>query len=404
MPVASGERSEGGGGGEGRTLHRAIYRQLMQEIADGVYKPGDRLPSEAALCERFGASRITVAKAIGSLQREDLVTRRAGSGTYVQPPKVVESLQFGLLIPQLGTTEIFEPVCQGIMQAPLAKSHVLVWGHTAAGDLGNDAEAEPGKVAEQLCRQFIDAKVSGVFFAPLEFVQEGDTTNHRIAEMLSKANIPVVLLDRTFTPYPQRSHLDLVGTDNGRAGYVITRHLIDCGAQRLLFVARERSASTITERIGGYHFALHEANARAKGAVLLGDVEDPAFIRQLLESERPDGIVCGNDLTAARLMRALLDRGALIPESIRMAAFDDVSYAKFLPVPLTTIRQDCSEIGRAALSLMLSRLREPHRAAWDVRVPFELIVRQSCGSKIPASSEPSTSPASRSTKRRQTHA
>ena len=78
-------------------------------------------------------------------------------------------------------------------------------------------------------------------------------------------------------------------------------------------------------------------------------------------------------------MRTLLDLGTRIPEEIRMAGFDDVSYSKFLPVPLTTVRQDCSEIGRAALSLMLERLREPDRPGWEIRVPFELVTRQSSG-------------------------
>ncbi len=374
------------------TLHRAIYQELAREVNEGVYRPGDRMPSEAALCERFGASRITVAKAIHALQRDGLVTRRPGSGTYVQAPTTVESYRFGLLIPQLGNTEIFEPICQGIMRAPLAKSHVLLWGH-ASGE--NDGETLD-HTAEQLGRQFIDQKVSGVFFAPLEYTHDRDVSNRRIVDMLAKANIPVVLLDRDFEPYPRRSKLDLVGTDNYRAGYVVTRHLWDQGARRIVFVARKRSATTIVERIAGYQFAISEVQASAVGVlqsgapakVLLGDANDPAFVRRLMNDERPDGIVCGNDFTAARIMRSLLDLGARIPDSVKIVGFDDVSYAQFLPVPLTTIHQDCAELGRAALRLMLARLREPDRPAWDVRVPFHLVVRQSCGSNAAASHKP----------------
>ncbi len=367
---------------EPTTLHGAIHRALVGEITGGVYRPGDRLPSEAALCERFGASRITVAKAIQALQRDGLVTRRAGSGTYVQKPVSGDSHQFGLLIPQLGSTEIFEPICQGIMRAPLAKSHVLVWGHASS----EGESDELGRIAEQLCRQLMDQKVSGVFFAPLEYTADRDSANHRIVEMLAKAKIPVVLLDRCFETYPQRSAFDLVGIDNYRAGFVATRHLWEQGARRLAFVARERSATTIAERIGGFQSALSEAHPGTLGAVKLGDVADPGFVRNLIEELRPDGIVCGNDLTAARLMRALLDMGVNIPGTVRLTGFDDVSYSQFLPVPLTTIHQNCSEIGRAALSLMLSRLREPQRTPWEVRVPFQLVVRQSCGAAANTSS------------------
>lgn len=357
-------------------LHRAIYRELEREISEGLYRPGDRLPSEAQLCERFGASRITVAKAIQSLQRDGLVTRRPGSGTYITEPNIGTRHQFGLLIPQLGSTEIFEPICQGIMRAPLAKSHVLLWGY-APGEGESDSD-HTGELAEQLCRQFIDQKVSGVFFAPLEYMVDREATNRRIVDMLARANIPVVLLDRCLESYPRRSELDLVGIDNHRAGYLVTQHLWLCGARRIVFVARKRSASTIVERISGYQFALSDIQPGTPSRVLLGDVQDPAFIR-LLVGERPDAIVCGNDLTAARLMRSLLDMGSRVPEDIRITGFDDVSYSKFLPVPLTTVRQDCSEIGRAALSLMLERLREPNRPGWEIRVPFELIKRQSTG-------------------------
>ncbi len=53
--------------------------------------------------------------------------------------------------------------------------------------------------------------------------------------MLERAGIPIVLLDRCFEPYPDRSNFDLVGIDNHRAGYVLTRHLIAdrCKAHRV---------------------------------------------------------------------------------------------------------------------------------------------------------------------------
>ena len=376
MPGAYPVKADADGSdGEPTTLHRAIYRELVREISEGVYRAGDRLPSEAQLCERFGASRITVAKAIHSLGRDGLVHRRPGSGTYVQEPKRAERYQFGLLIPQLGSTEIFESICQGIMRAPLAKSHVLLWGH-APGEGESDSD-HTGAMAEQLCRQFIEQKVSGVFFAPLEFTVDRDAANRRIVDGLTRASVPVVLLDRCLETYPKRSEFDLVGIDNHRAGCAVTEHLWKQGCRRIVFVARKCSASTILQRIAGYAFALSEAGAGASSQVLLGDVNDADFVRETVRSARPDGIVCGNDLTAARLMRSLLDLGVRIPEEVRMAGFDDVSYSKFLPVPLTTVRQDCSEIGRAALSLMLERLREPNRPGWEVRVPFELVTRQS---------------------------
>ncbi len=359
--------------------HRAIYEELFAEIQSGIYRPGERLPSEAILCERFQASRITVAKAFQSLQRDHLVTRRPGSGTYVEKPAGHESLQFGLLIPDLGTTDIFEPICQGLMRAPAAKSHSLTWGNSTG--LQSDRE----KATERLCQQYIQQKVAGVFFAPTEFSETKDQVNHRIASMLEDAKIPVVLLDRCFKKYPDRSNFDLVGIDNHRAGYVLTRHLLEAGATRIVFAMRPNSASTVDVRAAGYREALCILQEGSRGTVVGGDFEDEGFVKNMLDEERPDGIVCANDLTAARLMRTLVALGVQIPKDVRIVGLDDVSYAKYLPTPLTTLRQDCSEIGLVAMSVMLDRIHRPEQPVRDVRVRTELVIRQSCGS--PAANE-----------------
>ena len=357
-------------------LHRLIYEKLLAEIQAGVYRPGDRLPSEAALCERFTTSRITIAKAIQTLQREGLVMRRAGSGTYVEAPEPHTRYQFGLLIPELGTTEIFEPICQGIMRSPLSKSHSLLWGHTSPLQDGLEHNAE------ELCREFLSQGVSGIFFAPLEFAENKDSINRAIVAMLQGANIPVVLLDRCYETYPRRSNLDLVGIDNHRAAYLLTEHLWLQGARRIAFVARERSAPTMISRAAGYQFALSELGSTTPPAVHLGDAGNLDFVRSLLAVSQPDAILCGNDHTAASLMRSLIELGVRIPDAIRIVGVDDVPYAKFLPVPLTTIHQNCGELGEAAMSLMLGRMREPNRPGIELRVGFHLVVRSSCGSAL----------------------
>ena len=110
-----------------------ISRPCGSDIQAGRLKGGDRLPSEAALVRRFGASRITIGRAVRDLQAAGLVDRRAGSGTFVEERAPAAGLSFGLLIPDLGETEIFEPICQGMMASPLAAEHALLWGSVTSG-------------------------------------------------------------------------------------------------------------------------------------------------------------------------------------------------------------------------------------------------------------------------------
>ncbi|CAM3730440.1 GntR family transcriptional regulator [Roseateles saccharophilus] len=64
-------------------LYEQIRQLIVAALAAGEWRPGDALPSEAALAERFGASPGTVRRALDELTAEHLVERRQGSGTFV---------------------------------------------------------------------------------------------------------------------------------------------------------------------------------------------------------------------------------------------------------------------------------------------------------------------------------
>ena len=59
-----------------------LYRRLRQDIVDGVYRPGSRLPSKRVLAERFGVSVVTVQHALDILGEEGYLTARERSGCY----------------------------------------------------------------------------------------------------------------------------------------------------------------------------------------------------------------------------------------------------------------------------------------------------------------------------------
>src|SRR3984893_18309527 len=103
--------------------YRKVNDELNTDILSGRYEPGQKLPSEAGLLKRFGTSRITVGRALRELQRAGLVRRRAGSGTYVANAPDDSGLLFGLLVPNLGDTEIFGPISQGMSEAPQARKN-----------------------------------------------------------------------------------------------------------------------------------------------------------------------------------------------------------------------------------------------------------------------------------------
>jgi GntR family transcriptional regulator len=84
---------------EGTSLHKQLFIVLRDEISRGARAPGSLLPTEEALCERFGVSRVTVRRALADLQAQGFVQRRHGRGTYVRDevPAAMPAMNLGLM-------------------------------------------------------------------------------------------------------------------------------------------------------------------------------------------------------------------------------------------------------------------------------------------------------------------
>lgn len=160
----------------------------------------------------------------------------------------------------------------------------------------------------------------------------------------------------------------------------LDEHVLKLGARRVAFVGVQNAAATVDAREAGYREALHAFEVPFERAFAHRlDPEDAASVRALLESCRPEAIVCANDWTAARIMRTLLELGHVLPRDVRLVGIDDVDYASLLPVPLTTLRQPTAQIGTAALAAMLDRVARVDFPTRDILLQGTLVVRKSCG-------------------------
>ncbi|MFJ6651735.1 GntR family transcriptional regulator [Microbacterium sp. NPDC091313] len=65
-------------------MYRVIYDDIVAQIRSGALEPASRLPSEQALAQQYGVSRMTVRQALDLLGDDELLSRRQGSGTYVR--------------------------------------------------------------------------------------------------------------------------------------------------------------------------------------------------------------------------------------------------------------------------------------------------------------------------------
>lgn len=77
-----------------RRLADILYGQLLEQIMAGAVKPGDKLPTENAICKAFGVSRPVVREALTRLQADGLVKSRRGSGTVLLRSPPAASMDF----------------------------------------------------------------------------------------------------------------------------------------------------------------------------------------------------------------------------------------------------------------------------------------------------------------------
>jgi len=363
--------------------HLEISRFLLSEIAAGKYAEAARLPSETQLVRQFKVSRPAPGRALRDLIAGGILERRAGSGSYVRNKANAMSTtrQIGLLIPGLGTTEIFEIVCGELANLGRGGEYTFLWGGSTHPRLDQDGSREH---AREICDQFIERRVTGVFFAPFELTVGKDEINRNIADRFSEACIPMVLLDRDLAAFPRSGHYDVIGLDNVAAGYLLAEHLIKLGCKRLAFLMRPLSAPTVERRFAG----VREAMARHKIEIFpdwlqTGNPLDENFVCSLMAGKKWDAVICANDLTAAQLIRTLEINRYRVPQDLRIVGFDDAKYATLVSVPLTTIQQPCKDIAAVAFQTMMSRIAEPTLPARNIMLPPQLVVRESCGAYLP---------------------
>lgn len=356
-----------------------VFEALERAILEGKFASGKRLPSESELCQRFKVSRPTAARALRELQQMGVITRRAGSGSFLTPPNATApgaSRSLGLFVPGLGNTEILSPICNEITRFAQSLNCTVLWGDAGTPIISSDD-------ALRLCQQYIERPVDGVFFAPIESIPDREIWNRRLADAFSQRGIPIVLLDRDLGEFPSQSEYDLIGIDNVTAAIALTRHLLNLGRQRICFVARPHFPSTTDLRLLGCREAIRSFGVRRKYQLThFGDPGDPQFVSRLIGASSPDAIVCSNDQTAAILMRTLTQLNFSVPQQIAVVGFDDVEYATLLSPALTTIRQPCSEIARTAVRTLLDRISNPGLPPRHIQHCAELVIRQSCGAQL----------------------
>lgn len=357
---------------EPKANFKKILEAVRHDIRTGI-PTGTLLPTETELAARYNVSRPTIAKVYNTLQEEGYVLKKQGVGTTVIYQEKTRKTTFGLLLPGSGESEIFAIISDRFMERSQKGDFECIWNGATSGN----AEIRRD-LTEKSCEEYIEQKVDGIFFAPLERIPQADELNVDICNRIRNAGIPLVLIDRDIVEFPDRSEFDLVSLDNFNAAYIMARHLITAGCDHLLFCFRPDSAGSVRIRQFGVSAAAQEQGFYfGPENVYCGNPEDMDFVHKMEIRPGHTGIVCANDATAAVLMSSLNTRGIRIMSDALLCAFDDMKYAKHLKYTLTSYRQPCEQITDVAIELMLRRMKAPDAPGLTISLQGTLCPRDS---------------------------
>jgi GntR family transcriptional regulator, arabinose operon transcriptional repressor len=357
-----------------------IYNTIKSQIDSQLLRNGDKIPYESELMEMYSVSRPTVSKALKMLQDEGVLVRQPGLGSFVtsNDDGMQRTLIFGIAFPEYSMGEIFEPITSNLRIFGKTGHYNLLWGLKRGS-----TEHFTAHEMTSLVDEYIAQKVDGVFFAPWERNNTTYEVNKQALERLKENNIPVVLIDRDFTRFPERSEYPLVCLDNFKAGYIMAKHFLDQSQKRIDFMWLPYDAFSINSRFRGCRMAMLDHGITPENNwIHFGDPEDRKFVNKILDSGARN-IICGNDEVAAVLMNTLREVGIEIPKTVRIAGFDDVKYSRLISVPLTTIHQPVREIAKKAVEVMFSlQTGKVEYASYTTQIDCFLVERES--SRIPA--------------------
>ena len=352
-----------------------IYAALKADIVNRAFADDKRLPGEPELCRRFGAARNTVRQALSLLQRQGLIEKRKGEGTFITRRGERKTGLIGLLMPDFTSARFFEALKNELEANAKGLGYRIVAETTAAGT--------PRQIIDSVrtaARRLVTGRVEGIIFRP-HLNPRCAAGNREILRLFQRTETPVVLIDSDVTTPPDRSECDLVAVDNIAAGRRIADHLIKRGRHRIAFLMAGRSIGP-NINWGNRLFGLageSAVNGMDTGiATLRFQPDDRKALQELFRSsKRPDAIVCGNDETAACLAETIKAIGKRIPDDVAVVGFDDESCARASVPPLTTIRQPAQLIAKTALKTLLARIRYPNNDPREILLDAPLVIRGS---------------------------
>ena len=329
---------------------------------------GMRLSEVAA---HAGVSEATVSRVLNDRPGVAQATREAVLTSvdvlgYDRPSALQRQMvgMVGLIVPEL-TNPIF-PVFAQTIQTSLASS-----GYTAV--LCTQA---PGGVHEDDYLGMLLARgVAGVIFVSGQHANLDVGVDRYLA--LRSRGLPMVLVNG------HRDEIDAPSLSNDEAAAVdlAVSHLVSLGHERIGLATGQHRYVPVVRKVEAFDRIMRERVGVDDPSELVAEtwfsVEGGVLAARTLLERGATAIVCGSDLMALGVVRAVRQAGLRVPEDVSVVGYDGALISGYTDPPLTTVRQDVGAMCEAAVRALVDEIGGRPQPRGDTLYAPELVVRAS---------------------------
>ncbi len=205
-------------------------------------------------------------------------------------------------------------------------------------------------------RQLAEKILSGKTDAIVSMIAFGEDA----CRLVHRRGVPAVLLGRDGT----QDGIESLFADDEQGGYMATKHLIERGHRRIIYLGAAKGLDVSERRAGGYRRALEEAGIEPDESLIVQYREFDRTLQknmdlfmEYLYGSGATAVFAFNDNFAYRIMRRLDAIGKNVPQDFAVVGYDNLQDYLKLPLWLTTVGVDFLRMANAATDYVLAKIK-----------------------------------------------
>lgn len=220
---------------------------------------------------------------------------------------------------------------------------------------------------------FLKLKVEGILISISK-----ETTDFSLIQKIINSQVPVIFFDRI----PNLEQINSVTLDDYKGAFFATEHLINQDCKNIIHIAGDSKVSIFDERRKGFIDAVSKSRHNAiKHSILelTTNVKIDLEVLQKAFKTNPniDGIFAFGDEIGLHALNLLKTMDIAVPENVKLIAFGNADFTNLTEPKISTIDQQCSQMGELAANLLLRNLQDKKMEPETTVLSPKLIVRDS---------------------------